>query len=227
MITGHNTDVRYGDVVLHVQTEDKGQSNPCIESLIYFGGQVVVANRASYADLLQTGKGDEEIMAFMDHQHRTMIKSIQTGKFDDKIRVFLPERPKTQPIETEPAPSFDISADSGRTLDQVILEYLTSEAEQEQLLLVLEEEVDLKVGIAAELALRARSSRNGQPISGASVTVKMISTFGGPRTLGLGETDTEGFLRMPIEIPTVDRGTAALIITASASIGQAELKHLL
>ena len=109
----------------------------------------------------------------------------------------------------------------------MILEYLTSEAEQEQLLLVLEEEVELKVGQAADLALRARSSKDGQPIAGAAVTVKMISTFGGPRTLGLGETDSDGFLRVPIEIPAVDRGTAALIITASSDIGQAELKHLL
>ncbi len=227
MITGHNTDVQYGDVVLHVQTEDKGHANPYIESLIYYGGQVVVATRASYADLLQNGKGDEEIMAFMDHQHRMMIKAIRSGKFDDKIRVFLPERPKTEPVEAQVQPGFDLGDDSSLTLDQVILEYLTSEAEQEQLLLVLEEEVDLRVGSAADLALRARSSKDGQPIAGASVTVKMISTFGGPRTLGLGETDADGFLRLPIEIPAVDRGTAALIITAASDIGQAELKHLL
>ncbi len=227
MITGHNTDVQYGDVVLHVQTEDKGQANPYIESLIYYGGQVVVATRASYAELLQNGKGDDEIMAFMDHQHRMMIKAIRSGKFDDKIRVFLPERPKTEPVEAQVQPTFDLAEESGRTLDQVILEYLTSEAEQEQLLLVLEEEVDLRVGSVADLALRARSSKDGQPIAGASVTVKMISTFGGPRTLGLGETDADGFLRLPIEIPAVDRGTAALIITAASDIGQAELKHLL
>ena len=227
MITGHNTDVQYGDVVLHVQTEDKGHANPYIESLIYYGGQVVVANRASYAELLQNGKGDDEIMAFMDHQHRTMIKAIQSGRFDDKIRAFIPEKPATEPVEARTEPGFDLSEDSGRTLDQVILEYLTSEAEQEQLLLVLEEEVDLKVGAAADLALRARSSKDGHPIAGASVSVKMISTFGGPRTLGLGETDGEGFLRVPIEIPAIERGTAALIINASSDIGQAELKHLL
>ncbi len=227
MITGHNTDVKYGDVVLHVQTEDKGHTNPCIESLVYYGGQVVVANRANYAHLLRDGKGDEEIMAFMDHQHRMMIKAIRSGKFDDKIRVFIPDRPKTEPIEAKTEPGFDLSEDSGRTLDQVILEYLTSEAEQEQLLLVLEEEVELKVGAVADLALRARSSKDGQPIAGASVSVKMISTFGGPRTLGLGETDGEGFLRVPIEIPVLERGTAALIINASSDIGQAELKQLL
>ncbi len=227
MITGHNTDVQYGDVVLHVQTEDKGHSNPYIESLIYYGGQVVVATRASYAELLHNGKGDDDIMAFMDHQHRTMIKAIQSGKFDDKIRAFIPEKPKTEPVEARTEPGFDLSEDSGRTLDQVILEYLTSEAEQEQLLLVLEEKVELKVGTAADLALRARSSKDGHPIAGASVSVKMISTFGGPRTLGLGETDDDGFLRVAIVIPAIERGTAALIINASSDIGQAELKHLL
>lgn len=226
MITGHNTDVRYGDVVLHVQTEDKGHSNPYIESLIYYGGQVVVASRASYAELLQNGKGDDEISAFMDHQHRTMIKAIHSGQFDDKIREFIPET-KAGADGGDTEPGFDLADDAGRTLDQVILEYLTNEAEQEQLLLVMEEEVDLKVGSKADLALRARSSKDGHPIAGASVSVKMISTFGGPRTLGLGETDESGFLHVPIEIPMIERGTAALIINASSDIGQAELKHLL
>ena len=99
MITGHNTDVKYGDLVLHVQTEDKGQGNPTIESLIYFGGQVVVAKRASYAELLSGDKGEDEIMALMDHQHRMMIKAIQAGKFDERIRLFAPldERPSPPP----------------------------------------------------------------------------------------------------------------------------------
>ena len=228
MITGHNTDVRYGDVVLHVQTEDKGQNNPCIESLIYYGGQVVVAKRGSYAELLESGKGDDEIMALMDHQHRTMIKAIQAGKFDDKIKAFLPDKSKLPNRERrEVTSTFDMSSDGGRTLDQVILEYLTSEAEQEQLVLVMEDEPLIEGGASVDLALRTRSSKTGQAIGGASVGIKMISTFGGPRTLGLGETDGEGYVRIPVEIPRVDRGTAALIITAASTIGQAELKHLL
>lgn len=230
MITGHNTDVRYGDVVLHVQTEDKGLSNPFIESLIYYGGQVVVAKRGSYADLVEQGKGDDEIMTLMDHQHRTMIKAIQAGKFDEKIRAFLPDKsklPQREAPAAEPVSSFDMSSDGGRTLDQVILDYLTSEAEQEQLVLVMEEDAEIRAGSATDLALRTRSSRTGNPIAGATVNVRMISTFGGPRTLGLGETDLDGFLHLRIEIPPVDRGTAALIITAASPTGQAELKHLL
>lgn len=230
MITGYNTDVRYGEIVLHVQTEDKGQENPFIESLIYYGGQVVVARRESYGDLLRSGKGSEEVTVLMEHQHRMMMKAIRAGEFDDKIRIFAPDKFKaksTEQVSLETTAGFDISEDSGRTLDQVILEYLTSEAEQEQLVLVMADGVEIKAGSATDLSLWARSSKSGQGIAGAQVRIKMISTFGGPRTLGQGETDGDGFLRARIEVPTVDPGTAALIITASAPVGQAELKHLL
>lgn len=231
MITGYNTDVKYGDIVLHVQTEDKGEGNPFIESLIYFGGQVVVAKRASYADKLGSGhKIDEEVTALMEHQHRTMMKAIQAGKFDDKIRLFVPEKTKLKPVagvELDTSDGLDLADESGRTLDQVILEYLTSEAEQEQLVLAMEEDVALSAGTSAYTTLRTRSSKNGDPVNGAKVTVKMISTLDGPRILGSGETDAKGVLQLAIDIPEVERGTAALIITATSSIGQAELKHLL
>jgi hypothetical protein len=227
MITGHNTDVRYGELVLHVQTEDKGKDNPYIESLIYFGGQVVVAKRASYAEQLADGTSTEEITALIDRQHRMMIKAIQAGKFDDKISKFGPIKTK-QPETSEVTTDFDFTEDAGRTLDQVILEYLTNEAEQEQLVLVNEsEEFTVRAGGHAELRLRVRSSKSGQPMAGTKILVKMISTFGGPRTLGSGETDGEGLLAVPLEIPAVEHGTAALIINASGAIGQAELKYLL
>ncbi|MEM8963367.1 MAG: hypothetical protein AAGD38_17910 [Acidobacteriota bacterium] len=224
MITGYNTDVRYGDLVLHVQTEDKGHGNPFIESLIYYGGQVVVAKRASYADLLQNGQGNDAVMSLMDHQHRMMIKAIRAGKFDERIRAFAPDKRLREKTDTT---DVELGDDVGRTLDQVILEYLTSEAEQEQLVLVMENEIDLSLGEPAMLSLRTRSSKSGDAVGGAKVTAKMISTFGGPRTLGVGTTDLEGLLRLAIDVPAVDRGTAALIITAASDIGRAEIKHLL
>ena len=60
MITGYNTDVRHGEVVFHVQTEDKGVSNPYIESLVYVGGQVLASKRASYAEMIAEGKEEKE-----------------------------------------------------------------------------------------------------------------------------------------------------------------------
>jgi hypothetical protein len=114
-----------------------------------------------------------------------------------------------------------------RSLDQVILEYLTSEADQDQLLLMLEGEPQLILGQPAAVALRASSSKSGLPISGAQVSIKMISTVSEPRMLATGRTDDEGTLELLFDVPQLTRGTAALIITAVAAIGRAELKQLL
>ena len=114
-----------------------------------------------------------------------------------------------------------------RTLDQVILEYLTNEADQEQLVLMVDGEQHLGLGLRAALLLHASSSKTGLPITGAQVSVRMISTVAEPRILASGRTDDMGALPLFFEVPSLDRGTAALIITAISSIGRAELKHLL
>jgi hypothetical protein len=262
MITGYNTDVRHGEVVYHVQTEDKGAANPFIESLVYVGGQVLASKRASYADLLAEGREEKEIVALMDHQHRTMIAAIRHGKLDAKLAAMTAGRktgqypayetpqPAAAPV-ADPQPTIAASRPLGeagertgvatsappspvsrtpspeRTLDQVILEYLTSEADQEQLVLMLEEERNLALGHAATLVLRTSSSKNGQPIAGTQVSVRMISTVVEPRVLANGRTDDRGILTLGFDIPQVGRGTSALIINAVSNIGRAELKHLL
>jgi hypothetical protein len=267
MITGYNTDVRHGEVVFHVQTEDKGVSNPFIESLVYVGGQVLASKRASYAELLAEGKAEKEIVALMDHQHRTMIAAIRHGKLDSKLASLGTSRqtgehpdlevlaaarktvPPPLPAKQEPgetvARSATVAASPAappaaarpaapakpaapeRTLDQVILEYLTSEADQEQLLLVLEDGRELTLGGRATLVLRASSSKSGQPVAGSQITVRMISTVLEPRVLAAGRTDDGGSLTLAFEIPHVNRGTSALIINAVSAIGRAEIKQLL
>ena len=79
-----------------------------------------------------------------------------------------------------------------RTLDQVILKYLTSEADQEQLVLKMEDARDLAFGPHALLALRATSSKSVQPVVGTQISVRMISTVAEPRVLGAGRTDDGG-----------------------------------
>ncbi|MFL6236619.1 MAG: hypothetical protein ACJ76N_26055 [Thermoanaerobaculia bacterium] len=292
MITGYNTDVRHGEVVFHVQTEDKGVSNPYIESLVYVGGQVLASKRASYAEMIAEGKEEKDIVAFMDHQHRTMIAAIRHGKLDGKLAALSASRttgpvavatPPTGmqpvvvrhpsgPLAAPPAPAPPapaVPADVGetvaralsggetvarpatsatatpetpmepiaarparpaapeRTLDQVILEYLTSEADQEQLVLLLEEERNLGLGQRATLVLRATSSKSGRAVADTQVSVRMISTVVEPRVLANGRTDDRGLLALGFDIPELGRGTSALIINAVSAIGRAELKHLL
>ncbi|HET7177619.1 MAG TPA: hypothetical protein VFI63_02925 [Solirubrobacterales bacterium] len=235
MITGYNTDVRHNDVVFHVQTEDKGQGNPTIESLVYVGGQVLATKRASYADLLSEGKDDKSIVALMDHQHRTMIAAIRHGKFDERLMALSGMRPDPRPDLRSASGAYPVAAaapaaaarSAERSLDQVILEYLTNEADQEQLLLVFDGEPSLQRGGTSTVVLRTSSSKSGGPVAGAQVSVKMISTIAEPRLLSRGSTDEQGTIRLSFEIPAMVRGTAALIISAASPIGRAELKHLL
>jgi hypothetical protein len=252
MITGYNTDIRHRDVVFHVQTEDKGASNPHVESLVYVKGQVIANKRTSYADMVTEGKGEKAIVALMEHQHRVMIAAIKGGKLDDKVAALpgvklsgavvtppapMPVAPKSAPraqperapVETGPAAAAAVAEaeDDDKTLDQVILEYLSAEADQEQLALAMNGEGALALGKQGSLELKTTSSKSGLPIAGAQVTVRMISTVAYPRTLAQGETDGNGSLRCHLDIPLVETGIAALIITAASAIGNAELKHLL
>jgi hypothetical protein len=279
MNTGYNTDVRHQDVVFHVQTEDKGSTNPFIESLVYVGGQVLASKRASYASLLSTGQDEKAVVTMMDHQHRTMIAAIKHGKFDEKLQALnaksrtgvhvmmappaqrggailagvlaasdgtaslriqealpppppplppLPSLPPLPAMELPPvfAPPLQPRA-SDRSLDQVILEYLTSEADQEQLVLLLDSEPRFALGEGAALQLRTSSSKSGQPVSGVQVAIRMISTISEPRMLATGRTDDAGALQLFFQVPALSQGTAAVIITAASLIGRAELKYLL
>jgi hypothetical protein len=235
MITGYNTDVRHNEVVFHVQTEDKGAENPFIESLVYVGGQVLAAKRAGYAELLAEGRGERSVVELMERQHRTVIAAIKNGRFDGKLDLLLEARktgaapaPAAAPEPGTPAGhGSGNGAEAERTLDQVILEYLTSEADQDQLLLTVDGDHALTLGAGARLGLKATSSKSGQPVAGARIQVRMISTVTDPRVLATGETGGDGSLALAFEIPKLERGTAALIITAASTLGHAEIKHLL
>ncbi len=231
MITGYNTDVRYRERVFHVQTEDKGLNNPYIESVVYFGGQVMAAKRATYADLLQEGRGMDAVASRMDNQHRMMIAAIRSGKLDSKLRDVLgPDAADETRIADGRGTGSTLldqaRDDDGPTLDQVILDYLTSEAPHEQLALVLSGDA-FAVGRTSRLAVRATSVRSGLPVAGAQVTVKLISTVREPLVLGHGTTDDEGLFNLDVAVPLLPGGMAAVIVSATSLVGSSEVKQIL
>lgn len=118
-------------------------------------------------------------------------------------------------------------ADEGPTLDQVILDYLSTEAEHEQLVLAMDGQDEILPGKVNNLTLRAYSSKSGLPLAGVQVSVKMLSTVADPRTLMVGETDDVGAVEMRLDVPAFARGSAALIISGASNLGRAEIKQLL
>ena len=224
MLTGHNTDVTHRGRVFHVQTEDKGRSNPNFESLIYVGGQVLSAKRTSYAALLEQGAGKDQLNQVMDRQHRSMIDEIREGKYDQRVAELLGEVP---PPQEEVRSNGSDPASAERSLDEVILEYLSAEARQDHLVLMLQEEVELSFDRPTALSVCTRSSRSGSPVDGAEVVFKIISTVAEPTVLARGETDRKGELSVEVMVPDYGEGSSALIIAASSELGKAELKYLL
>jgi hypothetical protein len=64
-------------------------------------------------------------------------------------------------------------------------------------------------------------------VAGVHVAVKMLSTVADPRTLLVAETDDVGALEFHLDVPNIDRGSAALVISGSSKLGRAEIKQLL
>jgi hypothetical protein len=82
MITGFNTDVKHGDTVYHVQTEDKGVDNPLILSLIYVKGAILDAFRIRYQDFLASDRFSEALLQkILESQHRQIVGAIKRGKY--------------------------------------------------------------------------------------------------------------------------------------------------
>jgi hypothetical protein len=238
VITGFNTDIKHNEKVYHVQTEDKGVGNPYIESLVYVGGEILASKKTSYAEQLKAGAIDEKwIGGLMEQQHRTMIAAIKRGRFDQPAEITKTNlTPPTLAQETsgvvfeEPVPtvtrSGPIVVDEEKTLDQVIIDYLASEAESEHLELTLMNPTDFFAGTPLELRVAARKSLSQSPIAAAAIEVKVISTVEPPRVIFRGKTAADGTTMVRCNIPSFREGTAAVIISAQSPIGNDEVKQL-
>jgi hypothetical protein len=233
MITGFNTDIKHADKVYHIQTEDKGLQNPYIESLVYVGGEILASKKTSYAEQIKGGGADEKwIGGLMEQQHRTMIAAIKRGRFDapadtTKSAAVTPGRTLAQPAPEEDAAAAPAAvASEERTLDQVIIDYLASEAESEHLELALLNQADFYAGQPVEVRVAARKSLSQSPIAAAAIEVKVISTVEAPRVIFRGKTAADGTAVIRCTVPTFHEGTAAVIISAQSAIGNDEVKQL-
>lgn len=232
MITGFNTDIKHNDKVFHVQTEDKGVGNPYIESLVYVGGEILASKKTSYAEQLKNGVDDKWVGGLMEQQHRTMIAAIKRGRFDAPAETTNTTAPPLAtlaesvlpPDVTAPPP---ITVSEEKTLDQVVIDYLASEAESEHLELSLLNQSDFFAGSAIEVRIAARKSLSQSPIPAAAIEVKVISTVEPPRVIFRGKTAADGTTVVRCTIPPFREGTAALIISAQSPIGNDEVKQLI
>lgn len=232
MITGYNTDVKHNSRVFHIQTEDKGEQSPYIESLVYVGGQILATRKTSYAEVAKSGRDDKAIQELMETQHRTMIAAIQRGRFDGPNNSVRTPEGMSDGTAEPPAAAPEEAAEPGgqaagdRTLDQVILDYLAAELTHEQIDVLFAPLPEFQAGRTADFKLKAETSATRQPIAGAAVQIRILSTVTRPEMLYQGKTTSDGSCSVSFPIPAMKQGTAAIVIRVSSPTGSTEYKYM-
>ena len=80
MIFGFNTDLRVGNAVYHVQTEDRGEVNPVIDTTIYSKGRILHRRVNSYKEFRETPEfNPTALRERLEVQHRTIIDELRSG----------------------------------------------------------------------------------------------------------------------------------------------------
>ncbi|HLZ92792.1 MAG TPA: hypothetical protein VKQ28_13850 [Candidatus Acidoferrum sp.] len=80
MLFGHNSNVKIGENVYHVQTEDRGASHAVIDTMVYQSGRVLLRRANSYADLLPLdGEREEKLKHRVDAQHQGVLEELRSG----------------------------------------------------------------------------------------------------------------------------------------------------
>ena len=209
MITGFNTDVEQNGRIYHVQTEDKGIANPTIESLIYLGGEILASHRSSYEDLLPTGPDPKALTARLEAQHQRMILDVRQGRH-----------------EPGGMKAFGEGIISDRGFEEVVLDYLAREMASEALQIILENPAQFAGGTRHDLVVRARGDLSSLPVKNVGISVSLLTPVDRPRLLAEGKTDGQGLFRGTVEIPPVEGGGAAVLLSATLMEERLELKWL-
>jgi hypothetical protein len=225
VLTGFNTDIEHDGTVYHVQTEDKGRSNPFVESLVYASGEILYSRRTPYHDLVEQDVDADTVATIMERQHREIVQSIGSGTLDqlmahddvvasgDDTTLVKPQRPK--------APASDM------TLDQVIVDYLTDQRGRAHLVLRATTEHDFVYGTQVYIGVVAVDSQTNAPQQGVKVSVLFKSTAEPNRlVLAEGATVSDGKFSSDVEVPQYNGGTSAVVIAAESELGPSEIKYL-
>lgn len=114
-----------------------------------------------------------------------------------------------------------------RSLDQVIVDYLASEAASEHLEIAVTADGDLLSGETVTITVKASTSLTETPLAGAHVSIRVVSTVRPPQILFRGVTGADGVVASACALPDIGTGNAALIIAASSTLGNNEIKQLI
>lgn len=83
MLKGKNTDLRCGDKLFHVQTEDWGLENPYIVTRIFCAGRVIYTIKTDYKSWIQKNvtQIEDKLERALSMQHDDTLQEVRSGKW--------------------------------------------------------------------------------------------------------------------------------------------------
>ncbi|MCU1343122.1 MAG: hypothetical protein JWN92_2545 [Candidatus Acidoferrum typicum] len=196
---GFNSNVRVGNALYHVQTEDRGPAHPFLDTVVYVAGRVVHKRSTSYEDL-NGGAAEQEALANQLHerlsqQHREVMAQLEAGTL--------------QLNEPGGAPAKVVAAASGEDLEVRLLNPKTW----------------LEAG-KATLEVELRNKVSETAIGGADVEAFLEADK--KRSAAIRTcADTKGHAILSFPLPSAVADGTALVIRATDGEHYAELRFRL
>jgi hypothetical protein len=202
MLFGHNSNVKIGENVYHVQTEDRGTSHAVIDTMVYHGGRVLHRSASSYADLLPLDtEREEKLKQRVDAQHRSVLADLRSGAL------------KLAPHGSPSAPP-KVSADGGSTA-----------GEQVSLAIELLNAKTWLAGKRATLQVLVFRKENGTAVSGAGVVARIEGAAEPAQHATASGSD--GKAQLAFDMPRLAGSDCALVIEAKNGKAQGSLRFQL
>lgn len=193
MLFGHNSNVKIGETIYHVQTEDRGISRAVIDTMVYQSGRVLHRRTNTYFDLLPLDTAREEkLKQRVSAQHHAIVEELRSGNLKLAQHAIPPSPPK---------PSADGAPDS------LSLKLLNAKT--------------WLSGKRATLQVMVSLKENGAAVSGAGVTARIEgATEPAQHSTATG---LDGKAQLAFDMPRLAGAECALVIEASNGKARARL----
>jgi len=212
---GFNSDLKLGDLVLHVQTEDRRPRASAVDTIVYSGGRVAYRRKTSYEERVnQPGFDEAAIRQLLEDQHRSIIEGLRSGEIP--IELFPPPPPQRTAASV---PAGGTAAAPVRT-GTVLMPAPTS-----LIRVLLTNPASWLTAGSARLLVEVRAREPERPIADAVVEV---SFEGAPRPFIFKTiTDAHGRAEVGFPLPKFGPSGASLVIRASCEFGHDEIRYSL
>jgi hypothetical protein len=205
MVFGHNSNLKLGNITLHVQTEDRGVAHALLDTTVYYHGRVLHRRTNNYFDLLPLDDDRQQALKLrLEEQHRLVMDEIRSGILDLPI----PPEPVALPPKPSAAPAAPPSESSPPAL--LVIELVNAR--------------NWLVGKRASLHVRLKQS-TGAIAAGAGVAVEFEGADS--EHVFRGQADEHGEAHLEFDLPRIISAEPALVIRAAGDGAEGQLRFAL